>query len=110
MDYSGAYVSPFTEMAGMAQPLVYWVPSIAAAGLTYYNGERFAAWRGDLFVAALVEQSVRRIDLDDAGSVVGQEVLFTEIGARLRDVRASPDGYLYILTDGVGGKVIRVAP
>lgn len=110
LDYSGAYISPFTEMKGMHPPLVYWVPSIAAAGLTYYNGALFPAWRGDLFVAALVEQSIRRIDLDANGAVVAQEVLFTEIGARLRDVRAAPDGALYILTDGPAGKVVRVSP
>jgi glucose/arabinose dehydrogenase len=110
MDYSGAYVSPYVEMAGMAQPLVYWVPSIAPAGLTYYHGDRFPAWRGDLFVAALVEQSVRRIDLDADGRVVDQEILFTELKSRLRDVRAGPDGLLYVLTDGPKGKVVRVVP
>lgn len=110
MDYSGAYVSPFKEMPGMVQPLVYWMPSIAPAGMTYYDGDRFDAWKGDLFVAALVEQSVRRIDLDDEGRVVGQEVLFTEIGRRLREVRASPDGYLYVLTDGPDGSVLRISP
>jgi glucose/arabinose dehydrogenase len=94
----------------MAQPLVYWVPSIAPAGLTYYGGDRFPAWRGDLFVAALVEQSVRRIDLDSDGRVVAQEALFTELKARLRDVRAAPDGLLYVLTDGPAGKVVRVNP
>jgi glucose/arabinose dehydrogenase len=110
MDYSGAYVSPYTAMPGMTQPLVYWVPSIAPAGLAYYSGEKFPAWRGDLFVAALVERSVRRIDLDANGNVLSQEKLFTELNARLRDVRSSPDGYLYILTDGSNGKVVRVVP
>jgi glucose/arabinose dehydrogenase len=110
MDYSGAYVSPYTEMAGMAQPVVYWVPSIAPAGMTYYDGDAFPQWKGDLFVAALVEQSIRRIDLDADGNVVGQEVLFTEIGARLREVRAGPDGNLYVLTDGPQGRVLRIVP
>jgi glucose/arabinose dehydrogenase len=110
MDYSGAYVSPYTEMEGMAQPLVYWVPSIAPAGLTYYGGDRYPGWRGDLFVSALVEQSVRRIDLDADGRVVNQEIMFTELKSRLRDVRAAPDGLLYVLTDGAGGKVLRVKP
>ena len=57
MDYSGSYISPYTEHPGMEQPVVYWTPSIAPAGLAYYDGEAFPAWQGDLFVAALVEQS-----------------------------------------------------
>ncbi len=109
MDYSGAYVSPYTTYSGMRQPVVYWTPSIAPAGLAYYSGDAFPAWRGDLLVAALVEQSVRRLDLED-GRVVEQQILFTELGMRLRDVRAGPDGYLYLLTDSADGKVLRIRP
>ena len=109
MDYSGSYISPYTEHPGMEQPVLYWTPSIAPAGLAYYDGMAFPDWQGDLFVAALVEQSVRRVDLED-GEAVGEEILFTELGMRLRDVRAGPDGYLYLLTDSAEGSVLRVKP
>ena len=39
VDYSGAMISPFTEQAGMEQPIKYWVPSIAPAGMTLYNAD-----------------------------------------------------------------------
>ena len=109
INYSGAYVSPFTQHPTMEQPLKYWVPSIAPAGLAYYNGDVFPAWRGDLFVGALVNQDVRRLDMED-GKVVGEEILFTEIGERIRDVRVGPDGFIYILTDSSNGKIVRVIP
>jgi glucose/arabinose dehydrogenase len=109
MDYSGAYVSPFTELAGMEQPLTYWVPSIAPSGLTFYDGEAFPAWRGDLFLGALVDQEVRRIDLED-GQVVGQEALLSELGERIRNVSTGPDGFLYVLTDSEQGRVLRLEP
>jgi glucose/arabinose dehydrogenase len=109
IDYSGSYISPFTKHPGMQQPVVYWVPSIAPAGMAYYDGDAFPKWHGDLFVAALVEESVRRVDLED-GLVVDQEILFTELGERLRDVRVGPDGNLYLLTDSAPGKVMRVKP
>ena len=109
IDYSGSYISPYTEHPGMEQPVLYWTPSIAPAGLDYYDGEAFPAWRGDLFVASLVEESVRRVDLE-GGEAIGQEILFTELGMRLRDVRAGPDGYLYLLTDSDQGSVLRVKP
>ena len=109
IDYSGSYISPFSEFPGMQQPLVFWVPSIAPSGMTYYDGAAFPQWRGDLFVSALAEKSVRRLDFEQ-GRVVNQEVLFTEFNARMRDVRTGPDGFLYLLTDSAEGKVLRVKP
>ncbi|RZL96942.1 MAG: PQQ-dependent sugar dehydrogenase, partial [Variovorax sp.] len=94
---------------GITPPLAEWTPSIAPAGMAYYDGALFPAWRGSLFVAALKEKSVRRVPLAD-GVPGPQETLFTELGERLRDVRAGPDGVLYLLTDAERGRVLRVAP
>ena len=109
VDYSGAQISPYTEMKGMEQPRIHWTPSVAPAGMALYDGTLFPDWRGDLFVSTLVERSVRRVDLD-GDKVKGQEVLFTEIGDRLRDVRVGPDGALYLLTDAPDGRLLRVSP
>jgi glucose/arabinose dehydrogenase len=54
MDYSGAYVSPYTQRPGLEQPVIYWTPSIAPSGLAMYRGDKFPAWKGDLFVGAAV--------------------------------------------------------
>lgn len=109
VDYSGAYVSPYTEMDGMEQPLHYWVPSIAPSGMAWYDGDRFPQWRGDLFVGALVDRDVRRLDLV-GGEVAAEEPLFSELKARIRDVYSAADGYLYLLTDSEQGALIRVRP
>ena len=109
LDYSGARISPFTEMAGMEQPIKYWVPSIAPASLELYTGSLFAAWLGDFLVSGLVPGDVRRVDMED-GVVVGEEILFAEIESRIRDIRMAPDGSLYILTDGEDGSVMRATP
>jgi aldose sugar dehydrogenase len=107
MDYNGAYVSPFTQYKGMEQPAHVWVPSIAPSGLAIYEGDMFPEWRGDLFVGALVDAEVRRLELEN-GKVVNEEALFGELGTRIRDVRSAPDGSLYIITDGDNGSVVRV--
>lgn len=109
MDYTGAIISPYQEKEGMEQPLLFWTPSIAPAGMAVYNGDAFPGWRDNLFVAALAEQSIRRLTIKN-GAVVDQEVMFTDLGSRMRDVRAGPDGYLYLLTDKADGQVIRVKP
>jgi len=109
VDYSGAHVSPFTELEGMEQPDWFWVPSIAPSGLAWYGGHAFPQWHGDLFLGALVNREVRRLDMED-GKVIAEESLFAELGERIRDVRSGPDGYLYLLTDSKHGKLIRVIP
>ena len=109
VDYSGAIISPHTEMDGMEQPRKYWDPSIAPSGLALYTGDAFPDWQGNLFVGALKNQDVRRLTVRD-DTVVAEEILFAEIGERIRDVRAGPDGYLYLLTESKNGRLIRVRP
>jgi glucose/arabinose dehydrogenase len=109
-DYSGAQISPFRAKPGLEQPLVYWTPSIAPSGTAVYRGDKFPAWNGDIFVGALAKQHLRRVDLDEQGNAVGEQQLLTERGERIRDVRASPDGFLYVTTDDEAGKVLRIEP
>jgi glucose/arabinose dehydrogenase len=104
IDYSGARISPFSEMPGLQQPMVYWVPSIAPSGLAVYRGSLFPDWSGDLLVGALGDREVRLVD-PDTGS---QQALFTELEQRIRDVWVGPDGAVYLVTDA--GNLIRVTP
>jgi glucose/arabinose dehydrogenase len=106
MDYSGAIISPYTEWEGMAQPEYYWVPSIAPSGLAVYEGNLFPDWKEDLFIGALVDREVRRLDLS-GGKVIAEEALFSDLNARIRDVRNGPGETLYILTPD---RVVRVLP
>ena len=109
IDYTGARISPFREYPGTTAPIVDWTPSIAPAGLTYYDGDAFPEWRGDLFATSLVFNYVERVDLE-GGEVAGRHRMFEEVRERIRDVRAGPDGSLYVLTDSAAGRVVRVAP
>lgn len=107
IDYSGAYVSPFTEHPDMEKSLITWVPSIAPSGLAFYDGAAFPDWRGSLFVGALVDKEVRRLTIENS-AITAEETLFAELDMRIRDIRQGPDGMLYILTDE--GSLIRVTP
>jgi glucose/arabinose dehydrogenase len=110
IDYSGAIISDKTEAAGMEQPVVYWVPSIAPSGMVFYQGEKFPQWQGDLFVGALAGTHLRRLKLEGS-KIVEQEVLLGDFGERIRDVRIGTDGSLYIVTDDpVNGRVLRLEP
>ena len=108
-EYGGGAVSALSEKEGMEQPVVYWVPSIAPSGMTFYTGEKFPRWQGNLFVGALRGAHLRRLTLE-GDRVIGQEILLSRLNERIRDVRNGPDGYLYILTDSSDGHLIRLEP
>jgi glucose/arabinose dehydrogenase len=93
----------------MTQPLHYWAPSIAPSGMTFYNGDKFPHWRGNLFVGALKFQLLARLELEGERVVREERLLTGEVG-RIRDVRQGPDGYLYLLTDEQKGKLLRLEP
>ena len=95
-----------THGEGMEQPVAYWTPSISPSGMAFYYGDKIPQWRGNLFLANLSSQHLRRLALDENGKVGAQEVLFEDLGERFRHVRESPDGYLYFSTDS--GKIVRV--
>jgi len=98
-----------TAQDGMEQPVYFWTPDIAPAGIAFYTGTLFPAWRGDLFVGALVGRALVRLVLND-DRVVGEERLLAELGSRIRGVSEGSDGALYVLTDGTSGKVLRLVP
>lgn len=93
----------------MLDPVLVWYPSvIGASGLMVYTGDRFPDWRGSIFAGGLATQDVRRTVLDADGKVIKHESL--RIGQRVRDVRQGPDGFIYVLTDEIHGRVFRLEP
>lgn len=109
LDYSFARVTPFRRLENYQPPLLEWTPSIAPAGLAVYDGAQFPAWRGDLFVPALRERTVRRV-IRDNRRIVGQELLLADRKERIRDVKVAPDGSIYVLTDGPDASLLRLVP
>lgn len=99
-----------TEREGMEQPVIWWTPTVAPSGITFYTGDRFPAWKNDLFVATLAGRSLRRLTTE-GDQVTHQEVVFSDMG-RVRTVVQGPDGYLYVLlaTPGRIARLVPVAP
>jgi glucose/arabinose dehydrogenase len=106
---TGTRIGEGTHKGGMAQPVHVWVPSIAPSGMAFYQGSRFPGWRGSLFVGALVSRLLVRLELDGE-RVAREERLLQDVLGRIRDVRAGPDGFLYLVTDESPGVVARLEP
>ncbi|WP_203258550.1 PQQ-dependent sugar dehydrogenase [Hyunsoonleella ulvae] len=107
INYNGTPITDQTEMAGMEQPIHYWVPSIAPCGMDFLSGNFYGKWQNDLFVGSLKFRYLHRLKMD--GNVVtGHEELLNDIG-RVRDVHMGKDGYMYVLVEGPG-RLIRLVP
>jgi glucose/arabinose dehydrogenase len=112
VDYSFAQISPYSdhsEQPGLTGPVYGWTPSIAPSSLELYLGDAFPDWRGDFFVTSLVSGALHRLDMEN-GEVSAEERLLEDRGARLRDVAAGPDGFLYVLTEQPDWAILRLTP
>jgi aldose sugar dehydrogenase len=107
-EYLGPAISNARSRKGLSDPVLVWNTATAPSGLMVYTGDKFAAWRGNVFSGGLMTQDVRRIELGADGGVVSQSAL--RVGQRVRDVRQGPDGNIYVLTDEKAGKLIRFEP
>jgi len=98
------YEIPGTEFT---DPKYFWQHTIAPTGLTFYNGREFPMWRGNLIIPGLSNGNLWRIVIEN-NEVISTEELFINDRVRLRKAVTSPRGELYLLTDEVNGKIIRV--
>jgi len=115
-EYSGVPVSEIPWVEDFESPEIMWWPSIAPSGLTFYTGEHFPAWHGNLFVGAMRNRMpgrtghLERIIFNRQGQEIRREWLLTELKQRIRDVRQGKDGYLYVLTEEADGVLLRIEP
>ena len=113
-DYRGPRMTPSRE--GMEEPIVFWVPSIATSGLTFYTGDRFPQWKGNVFVGGMREGEMsptgqlQRLVFNDKWEELRREALLRDLHQRIRDVRQGPDGLLYLLTEEDKAALLRIEP
>lgn len=103
----GTSIGEGSAKEGMEQPIHYWVPSIAPSGMTFYNGDKFPEWQGDLFIGSLKFKLLARLKIE-GNRVIEEQRLLRGLLGRIRDVGNGPDGYLYLLTDSSNGRLIRL--
>ncbi len=105
--YSGQPIgSGKSRQDGMEEPVYFWDPVIAPAGMVKYDGDMFSDWSGDVLISSLHPGGVVRLEMVD-GKVVAEERLLRDIG-RVRDIAVDADGSLLIVTDFEDGALIRL--
>jgi glucose/arabinose dehydrogenase len=99
VEYSGQRVGEgIQQMEGMMQPVYYWDPVVSPSGMTFYNGDRIAEWKNNLFIGALSGMHIVRLVIQD-NKVTGEERLLAGEQQRFRDITQGKDGALYAITD-----------
>lgn len=111
IDYSGLKISEAQgkEKPGMESPYHVWEKSPALSGMAFYVNQPQSAWNDSLFLGALADGSLIRLSLD-GDKIVAEERLLKELDWRIRDVRVSADGKVFVLTDESDGKLLRLDP
>jgi glucose/arabinose dehydrogenase len=77
--------------------------------MAFVTSNRYPGWQGQMLVGALAGQALVRLTIQDR-AVTAEERVLPELKRRIRDVRQGPDGYIYLLTDGADGQLLRVTP
>jgi aldose sugar dehydrogenase len=103
-NYTGTLASdqPFAR-PGMDNARMFWVPSISPSSIMFYTGDKFPRWKNNLFVGALTTQQLIRVAFGQPSQAERREGLLIPMRVRIRDVQQSPDGYIYVATEGASG-------
>jgi len=100
INYIGTKITDETSRQGMEQPIYQWTPSIAPCGMTFVSSDKYPDWKGNLLVGSLAFQYLERLEIKN-NQVVYREKLLDGMG-RVRNVKQSPDGYIYVGIEGKG--------
>lgn len=107
INYDGSNIPDHSADDGFTKPVISWTPVIAPGNMIFYGGDLFPNMDGDLIVAGLKTQALVRIAFDGTNA---REVARYDMGERIRQVVEGPDGALWVLEDGEGGRLLELRP
>lgn len=105
--YGGADIPDHDTRPEFAAPAAWWTPVISPSSLIFYDGALFPAWRGNALIGGLSSQALVRVEIDGESA---REAERYSLGARIRAVRQGPDGAVWLLEDGRGGRLLKLVP
>ncbi|MEX2122991.1 MAG: PQQ-dependent sugar dehydrogenase [Woeseia sp.] len=110
--YDGRDIPDHDTRPELEAPKAFWVPAISPAGLMFYLGDLFPAWRGNAFLCGLSSRALIRVEID--GDTAAETERF-EMGQRIREAEQGPDGAIWLLEDeeddgGKGGRLLKLTP
>jgi aldose sugar dehydrogenase len=107
-NYDGVLIPPHSTRPNIQPPKLYWVPSISPTSLLIYSGNLFPQWKGSGFIGTLTGKGLIRVIFNGDRAQKAEE--WDMPRPRIRFVGQGPDGAIYLLEDGKGGRLLRLTP
>src|SRR3546814_575498 len=105
--YDGRDIPDHDTRPEFDAPKVSWNPVISPSSLLIYSGAMFPDWQGDAFIGGLSSQALVRVEFDGDSAREAQRF---DMGARIRAAEQGPDGAIWLLEDGEGGRLLKLTP
>ena len=91
----------FCDENNVAEPLVNWTPTIAPSDIIWYDHPSIPEFQNTLLMTVLKDKMLVRFEFSEDGTqVINQTEFFNYEWGRLRDICVSPDGKIYLATNG----------
>jgi glucose/arabinose dehydrogenase len=105
--YDGRNIPDHDTRPDFHAPAVSWTPVISPGAFIIYSGSLFPDWQGDGLIAGLSSQALVRVEFDGDSA---REAARYDMGQRIREVEQGPDGAIWLLQDGPGGRLLKLTP
>ena len=105
--YDGEPIPDHSTRPEFLPPKASWVPVISPASMVIYKGDLFPNWKGNALISALSAQGLVRVEISGTTAREAQRI---SMGRRMRCIRESADGALWMLEDGAGGRLLKLTP
>lgn len=105
--YDGRDIPDHPTRPEFEAPKVSWSPVISPSSLIFYSGDLFPQWKGSAFIGGLSSKALVRVAFDGTSA---REAERFDMGARIREVEQGPDGSIWLLEDGEGGRLLKLSP
>ena len=99
--------SPSRRRSQYERAKLFWVPSVSPTSLLIYSGDLFPQWKGSGFIGTLSGQALIRVTFSGD---TAQKADQWDMDHRIRWVGQGPDGAIYLLEDGDGGRLLKLTP
>ncbi|HTM95917.1 MAG TPA: PQQ-dependent sugar dehydrogenase [Croceibacterium sp.] len=106
-NYNGTPIPRHPTRPEFHAPAISWNPVIAPGDMIFYSGKLWPEWKGNAIVAGLKTQALVRVKL--SGDKGTEEARY-DMGKRMRGLAEAPDGSIYAIEDGKGGRLLRLTP
>ena len=91
----------FCEDNNVIEPLIAWTPTIAPSDIMWYDHPAIPEFQNSLLMTVLKDKMLVRIEFSESGEeLISTTNFFEDEWGRLRDICISPDGKIYLATNG----------